>query len=69
MPAGIAHDSDDNDSAATGQKRGPPSALQLGPRKRPSVFRHLVLKLANRSFRLIALPKILLSTMDAILEG
>jgi len=38
MPADRAHDPGDSDSIATGQKRGPLSALQLGPRKRPFVF-------------------------------
>ena len=69
MSADRAHDHDDGNSVVTGQKCGPPNALQLGPRKRLSVFRHLILKLVDRFFILIVLLKILLSTMGTIFEG
>ena len=52
MPAAsLAHNDDDTpQDVVTSQKHGPPSALQLGPRKRLSVFWHFILKLADRFF-------------------
>jgi len=70
MPSGNTHDDPDTPESdtAVGQKRGCPSALQLGPRKKPFIYHStFIFNIADHYFSVLL--KTLSSTIGVTLEG